>query len=441
MKNIRIFGFTVVGLAFGLSIQSNVLFAKGVSQKVKENINILLKTDSCVSCDLEGADFTRKELVGVNLKNANLKNAKFQLVDLSNCDLKNANLQGANFGGADLSNCDLQGAIFSDKTLSGAYLAGVIFSKTQKKVELSEKGKNIDVSQNIQGEGEKKYPVEMKKSKPVPVVEKVQIAERRDFEETPPGIVSEKAISKQEEKGKNVKVSKNVGLEDSPKVATKSVKPFQDVMIERSLEENTPVVSNIENVEVIEEADLFEEVAALPQEEVIVGKNIELQKEEIKKEVKEIESENKDVMVSSAQQAPAPEQVVEKTVVLKEEVVIDAEKLVLLEKLKDKKECFKCDLSGLDLSGKKFSKVDLEGADLSNCNLENTNFSNSNLKGVNFSGANLRDAKFKKADLYKAVFTNADLTGANLTAALIDDAQLTDAVGVQIKAVMLDSGN
>ncbi len=442
----RIFGLTAIGLAFGLSIQSNVLFAKGESQKVKENIDNLLKTNSCVSCDLEGADFTRMELVKANLENANLKKAKFQLADLSNCSLKNANLEGANFGGADLSNCDLQGAIYGDKTLSGAYLAGVNYATTQDSTEPQQEVKKIDVPQNIQTSSDGKHPVEMKQSKPVPVVEKVQIAERRDFEETPPNIVTAKAVSEKEEKVENIPVSKNVKSDDSPKITTKSVKPFQDVVIEKSSEEVTPVANNIENteknikkVEVVEETGLFEEAVDLPKEEMIVEQNIEPEKEELKQDTKEVENEKAKVSAVTAQQAP--KQVVEKTVVSEEEVVVDVEKIALLEKLKGKKECFKCDLSGLDLSGKKFSKVDLEGSDLSNCNLEKTNFSNSNLKGVNFSGANLKEANFKKADLYKAVFTGADLTGAKLTQALIDDAQITDAVGIQINSVMLDGGN
>lgn len=447
MKNIRIFGFTAVSLILGLSVQSNTLFAKGVSQKVKENLDTLLKTNSCVNCDLEGADFIRKDMVEVNLENANLENAKFQLADLSKCNLRNANLQGANFGGADLSNCDLQGAIFSDNTLSGAYLAGVTFSKTQKEGTLPQKENGVDVSLNTQGSGEKKQPVEMKKSKKVPVVDKVQIAERRDFEETPPILVSPQIDSKKEESSS---VSKSDSPEDLPKVSTKSVKPFQDVVIEKPPEKVIAKVKiiegndkSLEKVEVAEDIGFFEKIVEQPKEDMIVEENIEPQKEELQKDTNEIEKNNKDVMVSSAKSPIVSEETIEKVVATKEEVAVDvdAEKIILLEKLKDNKECFKCDLSGLDLSGKKFSKVDLEGADLSNCNLEKTNFSNSNLKGANFSGANLKGANFKKADLYKAVFTGADLTDAKLTAALIDDAQLTDAVGVQINSVMLDGNN
>lgn len=443
----RIFGFTAIGLAFGLSIQSGILFAKGESQKVKENIEKLIKTNSCVNCNLDGADFTRMSLVKVNLENANLKNAKFQLTDLSSCNLKNANLGGANFGGADLSNCDLQGATYSDKTLSGAYLSGVNYAVTPSNTEPQQDVKKVYVPQNIQLNSESKHHVEVKKSKPVPIVEKVQIAERRDFDESPPSITTAKAVSEKEETVVAVPVSKPIKSVKYPAVATKYAKPFQDVVIENTTEDTIPAVSTIEKHEkdiekgTLIEEDFFEEVGELPEEDLIVEENIEPPKEELMKEVKDVENEKKEEKAVYTQQTQTPEQPIEKTVVPLKEVAVDAVKIALLEKLKDKKECFKCDLSGLDLSGKKFKKVDLEGTDFSNCNLEDTNFSYSNLKGVNFSGANLKGANFKKADLYKAVFSGADLTDASLTNALIDDAQLTDAFGVQVNSVMLNGGN
>jgi uncharacterized protein YjbI with pentapeptide repeats len=107
-----------------------------------------------------------------------------------------------------------------------------------------------------------------------------------------------------------------------------------------------------------------------------------------------------------------------------------ARQLALVELLLDDDRCVECDLSGVDLSGKRMKEVDLERANLQGANLEDANLSEANLKGANLSGANLRDADLSEADLYSANLSGADLTGADLTDTLLDSADLTGAVGV-----------
>jgi len=107
-----------------------------------------------------------------------------------------------------------------------------------------------------------------------------------------------------------------------------------------------------------------------------------------------------------------------------------ARQLALVELLLDDDRCVECDLTGVDLSGKRMKEVDLERANLQGANLEGANLSEANLKGANLSGANLRDADLSEADLYSANLSGADLTGADLTDTLLDSADLTGAVGV-----------
>jgi uncharacterized protein YjbI with pentapeptide repeats len=82
-----------------------------------------------VAIDLSGADFTRLNLKGVNLSEADLAEANFWLADLSGAKLIRTNLRMAN-----LSNVDGRGADFSGSFLRGAdlrlaKLAGANLSK------------------------------------------------------------------------------------------------------------------------------------------------------------------------------------------------------------------------------------------------------------------------------------------------------------------------
>ncbi|WP_094592441.1 pentapeptide repeat-containing protein [Vulcanococcus limneticus] len=58
-----------------------------------------------------------------------------------------------------------------------------------------------------------------------------------------------------------------------------------------------------------------------------------------------------------------------------------------LQKLNTTGSCPGCDLSGADLSKRKFTGANLKGANLSNANLTGTQFIESDLRGINVTGA------------------------------------------------------
>ena len=98
--------------------------ADNESDKVKENIKTLIKTKTCLGCDLAGAELMRMDLSGANLQGADLTGAKLFLTNLSGANLRNTRLQRTGFGGADLAGADLRGADLHEVDFSGAYLTG-----------------------------------------------------------------------------------------------------------------------------------------------------------------------------------------------------------------------------------------------------------------------------------------------------------------------------
>lgn len=103
----------------------------------------------------------------------------------------------------------------------------------------------------------------------------------------------------------------------------------------------------------------------------------------------------------------------------------------LIEQLFDTDRCYRCNLRGVDLTGRNLSGADLEGTDLSGAILNDTDLAETNLKGVSLRGAQLKNADLRKADLYKADLSNADLTDADLRGAELDEADFTGATGYQ----------
>lgn len=94
---------------------------------------------------------------------------------------------------------------------------------------------------------------------------------------------------------------------------------------------------------------------------------------------------------------------------------VKAENPEHLKQLRETKQCPKCDLSGVDLSGANLSFAVLTGANLSGANLKGAN-----LKNADLSRANLTKADLSYANLNKAYLTNANLhqtkfIGASLT--------------------------
>lgn len=78
-----------------------------------DNIQRLIKTRSCRSCDLSKADLRNSDLRNVDLTDANLSQANLSQANLTNALLQGANLQGANLSDANLS------SIFIDSKTSG----------------------------------------------------------------------------------------------------------------------------------------------------------------------------------------------------------------------------------------------------------------------------------------------------------------------------------
>ncbi len=85
---------------------------------------------------LAGADLSRIDFRGANLKGANLSNTDMRRADLSGADLSGANLRNAylravDFSGADLTGADLTGADIERAYFSKANLSGTILCRTK----------------------------------------------------------------------------------------------------------------------------------------------------------------------------------------------------------------------------------------------------------------------------------------------------------------------
>ena len=78
--------------------------------------------------DLSGADLGDVNLAGANLAGANLTYARLTRANLADADLGGANLGGANLGGADLGGAYLTAAYLTYADLSGARLTGARLS-------------------------------------------------------------------------------------------------------------------------------------------------------------------------------------------------------------------------------------------------------------------------------------------------------------------------
>lgn len=87
---------------------------------IQINVQQLLKTKACPSCDLAGVDLSQSRLHQANLQGANLSGARLNLADLSGANLRQANLSRANLAGADLSYADFEGANLENVQLDGA---------------------------------------------------------------------------------------------------------------------------------------------------------------------------------------------------------------------------------------------------------------------------------------------------------------------------------
>ena len=123
--NLRSYSGISVAL-LSLTMSSAPALGDEASPAIQQNIDNLIRTNSCVGCDLRGADLNRMILSGADLSNADLSGATLFLADLSGANLSGANLREAKFGGADLADADLRGADLRGALLDGAFLKGSI---------------------------------------------------------------------------------------------------------------------------------------------------------------------------------------------------------------------------------------------------------------------------------------------------------------------------
>ncbi len=134
----------VILLSFLILTNTKVRGEDLMSYEVRKNIKILIETNSCVNCNLEGANLNRAELAYANLEGAKLNNSLFILSNLANANFKNCNLLGAEFGGADISGADFTGANLTTTSFVGTYRKNAIFvRKNQSTGQLKEKS-NLD---------------------------------------------------------------------------------------------------------------------------------------------------------------------------------------------------------------------------------------------------------------------------------------------------------
>ncbi len=160
-----------------------------VSTTVQANIKILSEQKSCPRCDLSGANLNRFDLSGANLEGANLSRATFFLATLTDANLKNANLKETEFGGADLAGADLSGADLTGASLAGAYMVGAKLDGEMVATQPYAEDHISDIEENV-------YVEDTVKPKNLPEKEEISIANRRDFEQTPPVAAVETTTAK-----------------------------------------------------------------------------------------------------------------------------------------------------------------------------------------------------------------------------------------------------
>jgi uncharacterized protein YjbI with pentapeptide repeats len=388
----RILALACTALSFTFSIG----FAHAApSVTAKENLKNLIATKSCPGCDLSGLNFNRMDLSKSNLEGADLSLSSFFLTNLSYANLKNTTLNGAVFGGADLGDADLTGADLRGVSLDSAYLGGtkmtgeLVTTKPFEKIGVDEVEMDVYVeNQSI--------------PKKTPKQKEVSLSERRDLSETPP-VISTTEI-------KEEVVVEDVVDEPSEKVAKSS--PPETIVPIAPAAKKVNMVQKVSVPVVVKEEVLTEPVATKT-----AAHSIDIKDQEV-------------VAGNSSKSVPTFSQPV---IDIAE---IDKDKLMNLEQLLDTKRCYGCDLSDVNLSGKRLKNADLEKANLSGANLEKADLKGANLKGAILVGANLKGANLKNADLYRSNLTGADLTDANQSNVSFDDALVDNTIGLD-RSLML----
>jgi uncharacterized protein YjbI with pentapeptide repeats len=367
----RLAGFTSTMLAGCILCTPFAVLAEnaGATASVSDNIEKLIKTNSCRDCNFEGGNLNRLELEGADLEGANLSKAKLYLTNLAGANLKNSRLCNAGLGGADLANADLRGADLTGTSLNGAYTVGALFDVAAGQ----EESHNID----------REEPAAVKSSVEKDSEVLVEVVEE------PPAEQSEVAVTTTTDDAETI-----------PETPALSVVKGDDA--------ENPVVNTIgsapspKKIQPMKAIEVDESVIA-PEASVEVAAPV------ISEGVKSPEEKN------------TPDLSV---------VTVEEQRAKAMARLLEKKQCYGCDLSGLDFSGINLKDVDLERADLTGCNFSGANLSNGNFKGAVVLNANLRDTDLRGADFYKADLSGTDLTGAMLDSTIFEDSQLYGVVGL-----------
>ena len=409
------------------------------SVEVQENIDTLVRTNTCVECNLSGAELNRLDLSGADLRGADLSNATFFLADLSNADLRGAVMRGTQLGGADLAGADLRQADLRGVRIAGAYLVGARIDGTFSDVSVTD-------DKGFQDVVEKTYIPDDAVPKKVPDNQNVTIGERRDFNPVPPQIdQAEMTVIDEELRGP--------ARQDAPPV--KQVSPVSDVVVKyEPVEQAGELADTDKTLSAGSLQKRADQTAAKPPQAAIVENTLQV------KNAGAAPVSGKQGQTTTAAPAEKLEPVTDATPPVNtaaegadeaaekeaqkiddpeplpsppgsEEAAVEAlpEQLALVKQVSKSKKCYGCNLAGSDFSGKNLNGADLEGSDFSGANLENAAFKGANLKGVSFRNARLNKADFNGADLYRADFSGADLTGATFKNALIDETNFQDAVG------------
>jgi len=145
----------------------------------RENLEKLIKTNSCRNCDLSKVNLNRVDLSDADLEGADLSEAKMYLTNLSRANLRDTDLRGVGFGGADLADADLRGADLRGTSLDGAYLGGTLLDGTFVMTKPYENAGIDEIEKEI-------YIDDQTKPKREPKAKKIVVAPRRVFEEPPP---------------------------------------------------------------------------------------------------------------------------------------------------------------------------------------------------------------------------------------------------------------
>lgn len=215
----------IVALLAGATVDGS----RAESVTAKENLEKLIKTNSCRGCDLSGLTLNRMNLAGADLEGADFSMAKFFLSNLAGANLKNSNLKGATFGGSDLGEADLRGADLRGTSLDGAYLGGTRLDGEFVTAKPYEDIGVTDVEKQI-------YIDDPGKPKKNPETREVKVAARRDFEEPPPPLAVEQDASKMSAKkngGTGGEAASVPAVERQPDApVAKKVAPVQQAIVE-----------------------------------------------------------------------------------------------------------------------------------------------------------------------------------------------------------------